>query len=103
MSTAPESSIPAPRGARACRRKVRVGDSEMSFAVRQKIATAVAAAAALIGLLGSVVVAAPAIAAPFSAVLDLGKSVDKTAVAPGQSFTYTLTPSCSSGDCLDAT
>ena len=75
----------------------------MSFAVRQKVATALAAAVALVGLLGSVVVAAPAIADPFTAVLDLGKTVDKTAVAPGQTFTYTLTPSCSSGDCLDAT
>ncbi|MEO6117003.1 MAG: hypothetical protein ABIP33_11510, partial [Pseudolysinimonas sp.] len=75
----------------------------MSFAARKKIATALAAAVALVGLLGSVVIAAPALADPFSAVLDLGKSVDKSAVAPGQTFTYTLTPSCSSGDCLDAT
>lgn len=75
----------------------------MSYAVRQRLAAAVAAGVAVIALLGSVVVAAPALADPFTAVLDLGKSVDKTAVSPGQTFTYTLTPSCSSGDCLDAT
>lgn len=76
----------------------------MSFAVRQKFATAMAAAVAVAALLGSVVVATPAFADPgYTAVLDLGKSVDKSAVAPGQTFTYTLTPSCSSGDCLDAT
>ena len=61
----------------------------MSYAVRRRFAASLAAVVALVALIGSVVVAAPALADPFTAVLDLGKSVDKTSVAPGQTFTYT--------------
>ncbi len=60
-----------------------------------------AVGAALLGIVGSLLLAAPASAAPTS-VFDITKSVDKALVLPGQTFTYTITVDCSPEDCPDA-
>jgi uncharacterized repeat protein (TIGR01451 family) len=71
-------------------------------AFRRRGIAGFALAAALLGLVGSVLVAVPASAAT-TAVMSITKSVDKTSVTPGQTFTYTITPQCSSDNCINAT
>ncbi len=58
--------------------------------------------AVLLGLVGSLLVAVPANAAPTS-VFSITQAVTKPNVVPGDSFTYTVTVNCSPDDCPDAT
>jgi uncharacterized repeat protein (TIGR01451 family) len=60
-----------------------------------------AVGAAIVGIVATILVVSPASAAPTS-VFDITKSVDKSLVLPGQSFTYTITVDCSPEDCPDA-
>ena len=60
-----------------------------------------AAVIAFTAILGGLV-AAPASAAEFDAVLDITKSVSRAVATPGQAFTYTITVDCSSADCVNA-
>lgn len=65
----------------------------------------VALVAALAGLSGGVLAAAPAAAAPedFSAVLQISKTVQDATLAPGDTLSYTIAVECLSDDCVDAT
>ncbi len=77
----------------------------MSWRRRTRTALSLSAlVAALAGLFGGVVLAAPAVAAPeFTAVLQIAKTVQDPTLAPGDVLSYTIAVECLSDDCVDAT
>jgi uncharacterized repeat protein (TIGR01451 family) len=61
-----------------------------------------AAGAALLGLVGGLLAAAPAFAADFTAVLQIDKTVNKAVFAANETIVYTIAVDCSTDDCVDA-
>jgi uncharacterized repeat protein (TIGR01451 family)/fimbrial isopeptide formation D2 family protein len=70
----------------------------------RKVISHIALVAALAGLSGGVLVAAPAVAAPdYTAVLQISKTVQDATLTPGDTLSYTIAVECLSDDCTDAT
>lgn len=70
----------------------------------RKAISRIALVAALAGLFGGVVAAAPAVAAPeYTAVLQIAKTVQDPTLAPGDVLSYTIAVECLSDDCVNAT
>jgi uncharacterized repeat protein (TIGR01451 family) len=69
----------------------------MSFMLSGRIRTAVASVAALVGLTGTLLVAAPAVAVEYDPVeVYLSKDASTDIVQPGQNFTYSFQVGCTS-------
>jgi uncharacterized repeat protein (TIGR01451 family) len=68
----------------------------------RNIGSRVALGAALVGLFGGVLAAAPAFAADDDGQLTITKTVQDDTLGPGDTLVYTITVNCLSFDCVDA-